>query len=140
MVNSKVKGRSFEQRIATIVRTKWPNAIVRRSQQAHMAYEPDVVIEGEAPIMARRLWLECHDSRAPNPLTKLEQAIRDVEHKPMSIPTAVCHRLGARTITATLRLSDLITIMHASWTYDVGPSPVTLAFDDLLTLCGDHAP
>lgn len=118
---SRVKGRTYEQRIARELRAAMPDATVRRSQQAHRAYEPDLVIEGDAPAIARRLWLELTDSRAPSPLDKLAQAERDTAghtRPPCPLCLVVWHRTGAKSIQVTARLGVLCEVLGGE------PTPV----------------
>ena len=67
---SRTKGRSYEQRIANVLRAQWPGIEVRRSSQADRAVNSDVYITN-APLKLERLWLECQDSRKPTPTVKL---------------------------------------------------------------------
>lgn len=132
---SRDKGRRFEQRIATDLRVAFPAAIVRRSSQAYGAYEPDVVVEGEAPLMVRRLWLELTDGAHPDPGVKLAQAERDSERASPGawLPVVVWHRTGERTTWATLRLGTLCEIARATCEPgDWAGAVVTLDWAELL--------
>lgn len=111
------KGRRFEQWVATQYRKRYINATVRRALQAHQPYEPDVVVEGDAPDIVKSLWTECEDAAEPNPRRKMEQAERDIQ-KAMDagcagryLPVVVWHRTGCRTRNASLRISDLLVIL-----------------------------
>lgn len=75
MINARRKGHDFERKVAARLRQKWPDLTVRRSQQAHQAFEPDVVVEGEG---APPIWVECHHGKT-DPRKKYEQAVRDVD-------------------------------------------------------------
>lgn len=105
----RMKGKSFEQSVARVLRARWPSVEVRRSSQAERAYESDVFITGEPRL--ERLWLELQDARKPNPLVKLAQAERDIEtlHPDVGIialdrqPVVVWHKLRERTIHVTTR-------------------------------------
>ena len=114
---SRTKGRAFEQRIAREIREALPLATVRRSQQAHRAYEPDLVIEGGVPLLVRRLWLELTDARAPSPTDKLAQAERDILEAPPEaalgdrLPLVVWHVTGAKSVQVTGRFGDLATVL-----------------------------
>lgn len=134
---SRTKGRAFEQRIARELREAMPSATVRRSLQAHRAYEPDLVIEGDAPIIATWLWLELTDSRAPSPLDKLAQAERDIDAAgdPERVPVVVWHKTGAKSIQSTMRLRSLtalvggVTLTGARGWLD---TPVTVDWEHVL--------
>lgn len=121
---SRTKGGKFERKIARDLREAMPRATVRRSQQAHRAYEPDLVIEGCAPTIARRLWLELTDSRAPSPLDKLAQAERNERDAwgdvldNERLPLVVWHRTGARSVQVTARLGVLCEVLGGE------PTPV----------------
>lgn len=101
---SRRKGHDFERRVARIYRAKWPQATVRRALQSEQAYESDVVIEGAAPMVAKRLWTECETGRACNPVRKMRQAVRDLERlQALSrIPVVVWRRHGSPALRATL--------------------------------------
>jgi len=138
------KGRAFEQRIARLIRSRFPGVEVHRSSQADRAYDADLVCTGH-PVL-ERLWLELTDGRAPNVKAKLEQAERDVElacklttnPRPMRLPVVVHHRLGERTTYATMRLDTLMLIVYrgdadeAPHTGDAGNALVTMSLDDFL--------
>lgn len=98
-LKSRRKGRAFEQKIARELRVRWPDVVVRRASQAERAYEPDVFVQG-GPSLFADLWLELHDARNPRVLDKLEQAERDSGSRE---PIVIWHRLGERTIQATMR-------------------------------------
>jgi len=107
----RVKGKSFEQAIARLLRARFPHVEVRRAMQAERAYESDVFITGEPRL--ERLWLELQDARKPNPLLKLAQAERDIMavlagDGPLVLaldrqPVVVWHKLRERTIHVTTR-------------------------------------
>lgn len=104
---SRTKGRSFEQLVADVYRTQWPAAVVRRSLQAHRAYEPDVVVEDHR--LGQRLWTECQHADASTPLQKLAQAERDIlalnrPTGPRLLPIVVWRSTGSRTVSLTTRL------------------------------------
>jgi hypothetical protein len=130
---SREKGKRFERRIADDLRRALPQATIRRSLQAHRAYEPDVVIEGDAPTLAKRLWLELTDSRAPAPLDKLAQAERDAQGKGC-LEVVVWHRLGERSVQATMRLGTALALFLP----DAPPHLGLLAFGAPVTLDWDH--
>jgi hypothetical protein len=113
---SRTKGRTFEQKVARIIRERWPSAVVHRSSQADRAYDSDVVIEpGDGiPACLPRLWLELTDGRTPNPVAKLEQAERDIARLERAdrIPVVVWHRLREREVWASVRLRDLDRLIH----------------------------
>jgi hypothetical protein len=75
---SRRKGHNHERDVATKLREAFPNATVRRSDQGFGAKLPDVVIEGDAPYIATRIWWECQRARKCYPLKKLDQAVRDI--------------------------------------------------------------
>jgi len=105
------KGKRFERQIASLLRERWPNAVVRRASQAERADNPDVFVVGNAAL--ERLWLECQDARSVTPLAKLEQAEWDIaahERHRGRLPVAVTHQLGSRTVYATTRLWVLDTL------------------------------
>lgn len=97
----RLKGIRFEQLVATAYRTRWPSHVVRRSEQSHKAFEPDVVVEGIP------LWTECQHATTSTPLRKLEQAEDDCT--PMHYPVVVWRRTGARAVNATMALTTLLS-------------------------------
>jgi hypothetical protein len=112
----RTKGKVWERAIATRLRRAFPLAIVRRAIQSHRAYEPDVVIEGNAPNLVRRLWLECQDARKPDPDAKLAQAERDCRAAAMwRIQVVVWHRYRERCVQATLRRCALNVLTGTPW-------------------------
>lgn len=131
---SRTKGRAYEQRISRELRAAMPRATVRRSQQAHRAYEPDLVIEGDAPSIARRLWLELTDARSPSPLDKLAQAERDAAHADPWLPLVVWHRTGAKSVQVTARLGVLCEVLGGEPTTTDGylGTPVTVDWQQVL--------
>lgn len=132
----KRKGAKFERRIANELRKAFPSATVRRSSQAHKAHEPDVVIEGDAPELVKRLWLELTDSRNPQPLEKLAQAEQNARERSGAgsgwpwCPVALCHRTGARHAQVTLRLGNLMELMRSIVGFR--GIPVTLDWEQFL--------
>lgn len=108
---SREKGKRFERHIAGVLRTYWPDAVIRRASQAERADNPDVFIEGGPPVLSR-LWLELHDARNPVPMAKLEQAEQDItewlRRRPMALvnrmPIVIWHRTGERISNVTSRL------------------------------------
>ena len=111
------KGRAFEQRIATILRAHFPDAVVRRASQADRAHQSDVYVSG-GPALLSQLWLEANDARIPQPMRKLVQSERDAAAQtstPWSrYPVVVWHKLSERRIWATTRLWTLDAIRHNS--------------------------
>ena len=116
---SRNKGRAFEQRIASDIRRVLPRATVRRSLQAHAAYEPDIVIAGDVPAIWERLWIECHDARRPDIRAKWAQATRDSAAATLrgasSLPLVVWHRTGERSVYCTADLSTWVEVAGLSW-------------------------
>ena len=141
---SRTKGKVFERRICAILRERWPDIVVHRSSQADRAYQADIVVESGGPAVLRKLWLECHDSKAPNPRAKLEQAERDLcalipeWHWLYDSPTAVVvwHRTGERTHWVTMRLHGLVLMPGASDAVvtDDLPQLVTLELGEFLDM------
>lgn len=103
--HSRTKGQSFERWVAQQYRLKWPDKIVRRSQQSHKAFEPDVVVEGVP------LWTECQIAARPNPLMKLDQAEEDCFacYSPMH-PIVVWRKTSGRTTWVTMRFGTLVSL------------------------------
>jgi len=132
---SRNKGARFERQL----RAHWPDAMVRRSSQAHSAHQSDVYIAGGPPLLAR-LWIEAQDARQPTPLAKLEQAEGDIDGLALPergrLPIVVWHRLGERTIQVTTRLWVLDAVRSALRRVD--DSMVTMSLPDFLALLG-HA-
>lgn len=138
MAMSRRKGHSYERRIRNRFRRAYdfldPETI-QRSQQGRHAEESDVKgVPG--------LWIECQDSRFPNPKVKLMQAERDVVAARLlnqRIPIAVCHLTGAkyRDDTVTLRLKHLMVLgmqNNTLMTLD-GPNPmVTMRLDEFMEI------
>lgn len=113
--HSRDKGIDFEQLVATAYRERWPGVTVRRSEQAHRPFEPDVVIDHHP--FGSRLWTECQHADDPRPLVKLLQAERDIlaaieRGRPDQTsgddgrlyPIVVWRRSGARVISLTTRM------------------------------------
>lgn len=102
-LKSRIKGKTFERKIARALRERWPDALVRRSSQAERAYNADVFVEGGPPLLSQ-LWLELHDAKNPIVRKKLEQAERDVRVSGRSqAPIVIWHKLGERSIQVTMR-------------------------------------
>lgn len=106
----RVKGATFERAVAKILRARWPTATVRRSLQSEQAYESDIVVEGAAPMVAKRIWWECTTGRACNPVRKMAQAVRDIERLQARsrIPIVVWRRHGSPRLRVTLYLHELV--------------------------------
>lgn len=118
---SREKGKSYERKVADMLRKRWPAVIVRRASQAERADNPDVFVEGNWVLA--KLWLECQDARKPTPRDKLRQAEVDVlswQHRrglPVDRvrsrwPVVIWHRLGERTSYATMRVNTLLDIVQ----------------------------
>jgi hypothetical protein len=103
-------GHAFEREIVHRFRVffaayEWSDE-VRRSDQAHKAWLPDVAgVPG--------LWPECQVAEQSTPEKKLAQAIRDsLEQRQrrgsrLPMPVAITRRKGTKAIKATLTLGDL---------------------------------
>jgi hypothetical protein len=129
----RTKGATFERKIASILRLRWPNATVHRSSQADRAYDSDVVIDG-GPEWTRNLWLELQDARHPNPRAKLAQAERDVGHRPRC-PIVIWHKLSERTIWVTLRWETMLLLINIGMSDPQLSHPVvTLELSDFLAV------
>lgn len=139
-LRSRLKGKVFEREVADLYRQRWPAATVRRGQQGDGAHEPDVVIEGDAPLFAQRMWTECQDAIDPTPREKLAQAERDILALPSEfscyVPIVVWHKLRARTIQVTTPLWVLARcgLFHLVDNFDHPGEllPVTLDFHAFL--------
>jgi hypothetical protein len=145
------KGKRFERDIATVLRERWPDALVRRASQAERADNPDVFAEG-GPRVLERLWLELQDARKPRPLDKLVQAEEDaarwyekrtrdegLQLGARRYPVVVWHRLAERGIQVTTRLWVLAELaLEARGDRFVrgsgGSEAVTLTLQDFLGL------
>lgn len=114
------KGKTFERKVAAVIRERF-GVTVRRASQAERADNPDVFVEvGPTPLT--RLWLELQDARQPTPGKKLAQAENDATawqdaRSGMSgyvsrWPVVVWHKLGERTVWATMRLNTLLDIVQ----------------------------
>lgn len=131
-------GKEFERLIARKVRMffageDWVEK-VRRSDQTHRAHLSDVT--GWPGI-----WCECEHAAGSNPLKKLEQAEADLRKKGgEGIPVAVVREKGSRSITATLRLENLLRLVEAGPLLDpeCANPPITMAFEDFLDLYFEH--
>lgn len=138
------KGRAWEQRVARILRKKWPHSTVRRSLQAHRAYEPDLVIEGMAPSMACALWLELQHADRPNPVAKLDQARRDMAESCLRKRYAVVvwRKTSERTAYATMSMWAACDIsgvlststLHTPNSLGVPSIDVTMTLEDFLRM------
>ncbi len=110
------KGKTFERKVAAIIRARWPQALVRRASQAERAHNPDVFVEG-GPRILQRLWMELQDSANPTPSAKLEQARRDIAADPRPeigcyrFPVAVTHKRGSTRIVTTMNVGDMMSII-----------------------------
>jgi hypothetical protein len=110
---SSLKGKTFERRIANVLRKTWQGVDIRRASQADRPYQSDVYAVNGNEVQ-RRLWIECQDSRKPTPEVKLVQAERDIagqhnvdwaaQEATRRLPVVVWHRIGERTSYATTRL------------------------------------
>jgi hypothetical protein len=138
---SRTKGKVFERKVCNILRERWPDIVVHRSSQADRAYQADIVVESGGPEALRRLWIECHDSRAPNVRAKLEQAEGDllsaIDHTRgqiwSDVPAVVWHRLGERAYRVTLTLGGLLALETGG--EDIGRSQlVTLELGEFLDM------
>jgi hypothetical protein len=150
-INSKAKGRSFEQSVASDMRAVFDapellgafkeaktakdlrelqkRSLVRRGRQGEGATEPDVIVSGT------KLWLECQNaSRAAScPLKKLEQAERDTKYVGSDrYEVALCHVTGERKSTATMRLGTFLKLFKLLKEYK--KIPITINYSDFLIL------
>lgn len=134
------KGKTFERKVARILRARWRHALVRRASQAERAHNPDVFVE-DGPRVLRRLWLELQDSAHPTPSAKLAQARRDIAADPRRyeigdrrLPVAVTHHLGSTKILATMAIGDVLDVLGVPMG---GPAieagEVTMRLDTLLS-------
>lgn len=114
---SRTKGHNHERDVARKLREAFPSATVRRSDQGYGAYEPDVVIEGDAMPVLKKLWIECQCSRNPSPVGKLLQAEEDAAKgfATMRLPIAVWRLHRARTTQATMRFATLAALIRAEF-------------------------
>jgi len=134
------KGKTFERKIARILRSRWHHALVRRASQAERAHNPDVFVE-DGPRVLKRLWLELQDSALPTPSAKLEQARRDIAADPRRyergnhrLPAAVTHQLGSTRILATMEIGDVIDVLGLSvGEAQIVAGEVTMSLDTLLS-------
>lgn len=135
---SRRKGKVFERLIANKLRERFADqewvGRVRRSDQTHRAHLSDVT---GWPHM----WVECESAVGSNPTRKLLQAEGDMlaklgEGYDADIPVAVCREKGSPVITATLRLSKLVLLMHGNTGQgpEVNDPPVTMLFDEFMEL------
>lgn len=130
------KGHNFERRIAAELRAIWPGADVHRSSQAERAREPDVVIAGAAPTLAKLLWLECQDARQPTPLTKLHQAECDIVARALidrerRSPVVVWHKYLGHAVCVTTRwwVLDELVLRTRCPAYRALPSDMVVTVD-----------
>lgn len=147
--SQRIKGRAFEQLIATAYRERWPEAVVRRSLQAHQPYESDVVVEHPDLPRVAAMWTECQHAAKPAPLIKLAQAERDAD-KAKSVgcypstpvmggrhpwlPVVVWRKSGAAQVNATMRhwvWATLAGIVHEPAGLD--RVVITLDFRDFMS-------
>ena len=133
------KGKTFERRVARIIRARWRYALVRRASQAERAHNPDVFVE-DGPHVLKRLWLELQDSAHPTPSAKLAQARRDIAADPRRyergnhrLPAAVTHQLGSTRILATMDIGDVLEVLGLSVGEALVPGEVTMSLDTLLS-------
>lgn len=133
-LRSRRKGHDFERYVADLYRETWPSATVRRSSQGDGAHEPDVVVEGDAPHVIRRLWSECQHAAVPTPLIKLTQAERDVAASPtkVGIPIVVWRKTGNRTSYVTTRLWTFFALGLATVAIDAEEMTVTIDLAEFL--------
>jgi hypothetical protein len=94
---SRRKGHDFERWVVRKFKPIFGEKNVRRGQQSHGAFEPDVVVLGT------QLWHECQHSKRATPLKKLEQAERD---KPPHMVAVAITKENYQTPKVTLRLKD----------------------------------
>ena len=138
---SRTRGVNFERKIAARLRKQWPNATVRRTLQAHRAYESDIVVEA-GPECAAGIWWELTDSASPNPKTKYEQAMRDINATGSpKTPVVVWHKKGAQSIQATvpMRMLPSLVPFRGQCPHWESKTLITLDFEDFLDLIGGDA-
>lgn len=134
---SRTKGHQWERDVATMLRSSFPDATVRRSDQGFGAYEPDVVIEGNASPLLKSLWIECQCSRKPTPLDKLCQAERDAKAI-WRVPVCIWRMHGARTGYATMRLGRVFAMHNAQGLSGLTAlAPVTMPLASFLAMLSD---
>ena len=128
---SRRSGHDFEREVANRYRERFADepwiGKIRRSDQGFGAAEPDVTgIPG--------IWTECQHAADSSwsPTLKLEQAIRD--SKGAALPVAITRRKGHRTVSATLRLSDLCSLCDRAGDVGVGDAFASVDFDTFLDL------
>lgn len=135
---SRTRGANFERRIAARLRKQWPDATVRRSQQAHRAYESDIVVEGDAPKMACMIWWELTDAAQPNPPVKFVQAQHDLDAlgNKRRIPIVVWHKKRALGIHVTTSIGwfDFIRGLYQVDGPRNDTALVTIDLDDFLRM------
>ncbi len=133
------KGKTFERKIARILRGRWRHALVRRASQAERAHNPDVFVE-DGPRILQRMWMELQDSAHPTPSAKLVQARRDIAADPRRyelghhrIPVAITHELGSPKIHATMDIADVLDVLGAHpGGAQIEAGEVTMSLDTLL--------
>jgi hypothetical protein len=140
---SRVKGRTYERKIAALFRSHWPDATVRRSSQAERAYQSDVFVEG-GPSVLRRLWLELTDARKPNVLLKLGQAETDATawntrnvDEPVRWPVVIWHVTGERNAQVTMPMWVLDAIRGMEWQTRFAVEPATMDLRDFVRMLRD---
>jgi hypothetical protein len=132
------KGKAFERKIAAELRALCPRGDIHRSSQAERAREPDVVIAGDVPEIATRLWLELQDARDPRPLDKLAQAERDVAAKRGgALPIVLWHRIRELRVQATMRGTVYFALVGFQC---IDPNVLTLDWEDLKAVLAGRTP
>ena len=134
---SRTKGHNWERQVATMLREAFPKATVRRADQGWGAFDSDVIVEGDAPEIIKRIWWECYCGRQPNLVEgKLQQAERDTAKIPRRIPVVAWREHGARRGFVTLRLSTLLFVA-AGVESQRDQAPCTLPLKSFLSLLQD---
>lgn len=157
---SRNKGKTFERRIAAMLREAFPDLapFIHRSSQAHgdpespgqrsrpPGWRPSQTFDSDVTGIPG-LWIECQDAREPTPLAKLMQAERDVRERAKDktrIPIAIVHRTGTKfdRMTVTMRLNSLLRLDGgtAAATAGSGNIPVTIEWAHFLELCDRTQP
>ena len=142
---SKVKGKTFERRIAQVMRRIYdlPELVeaieladastrkkfmksshVRRGEQGQGAHEPDLVTPD-------RYWMELQNASGSNhnPLAKLAQAERDA--KCGFVPVSICHKTGSRSTEVCLRAGALYNTLPLSVLQNI---PIRFDLDDFVRI------
>lgn len=140
---SRVKGKSYERKIAALFRANWPDANVRRASQAERAFNSDVFVDG-GPDPLWRLWLELTDARKPNVLLKLGQAESDATawntrhpEQPRRWPVVIWHVTGERNAQVTMPMWVLDSIRGMEWQTRFAVEPATMDLRDFVRLLRD---